>query len=824
MRPSFAILTLLLFSTLGCNIPGSGGDDTSRSISELVSPAGEPLNFDDPIPNLSEALYQRVAAGKLSETEAVIAGLRILALEIEPEDILGEQVFEFDGGFGLTMQAFNLYQTLSDEKDKTEIDRLMDILAPSQARLDLYAVPENEVNRPPSNTLISLRKQAVPCESIWDAGFPDVSDPPTCLLYRAFTIGSHEYRVYYPTARRSDVGFMSHVDAAVTALRETIDRLSPYSEVPSINVIFTTEQLAGHPRVQASVPAMDVRLIDGVCPISVYPSLTSFDIPIFKFVMSHEVWHCITLLRIGSFDYGIAKWYIEGMAEYFANVVYPTLNFEHKRLLKFHKRSAVLPIYKLSYDAFIFFQYLESRFDTEYVIDLLDALPTHGDQASALAGISNMQDIFHEFSRAYLTSKVADSGGGMLPGPEVFPVLPDHLFEIDDSGVAVLDAEAFVVERFVISLNSGSTYEIQQEESGTDGLNGWRTLSQSSFSSIPSKVSVSCEDDFEYLPVLTSASTGSSTLELEFESDEEKKLDCCLVGTWEQPSHQIRINLETIMAGSGMSVVSVSGRFVVLLGDDHSLFFFPDGYAVVLQAPDEPPMTVSVVGLNTAFYFTPEEGVIRTTDDAPNFVVSITSQGHTVNLPLDADSLMSGPFSSPDTFAYTCTETTLTTFTGGAAPFASTTFNRITEEVTPPDSSEFPSPEDTGDDTGDITSMSTCGTITMGSFILDSDSVTWTISNTSTAAAEISGFSLYWPVSDNGAWVNLALSGSDIWTGSELESPGILFTFSGDAVTRTILAGSSAQIVMDFANTPIAAEGYTSVVNFTNGCIISDFQ
>lgn len=833
MKKLYFSLLVLVIVLLACRLGPLSPDPkpAPEDPKSFITLAGETVEVDPPVPDALDVAQEMVDEGDLSEVEAIMALLKIYAGELDPSELFGDLEVHYQSGWGLSMKVALLYPSLPDGSDKNEIDRLMAKLAPSRERLDLYSLPEEEYTYRSSGQLAAYappKQDEVPCVSIFEDGFPDdPGDRPICLLYRNFSSGGHEYRVYYPIDRRTEAGFISKVDVAFSALQETHRKLSGYAELPDIDLIFTLLSYPGDWGVRASVPPMDFTAM--ACPISIYPSGISLSDDKLRWVVAHESFHCITGLRKGPVDHDVTAWYTEGIAAYFANVVFPEINQEHFWLPEFHSDSVTDSLVDMSYEAFIFFQYLENRFDPAYVLTLHDLMPPQGSrsrQLESLAGIDDMQTIFHEFGRAYLTNNILDTGGGTLPGPDTLIVLPENRIAIGEGREVRQEAEAFVLHRYLLEFLSGYEYQISKETDGSDGKNGWKDVEQNEFEDIPGTVKILCEEPWEYLVLLTTASAGQpSDLTLNFTSEEEDLLDCCLIGTWEQNSSETRSNIETTMAGSEGRLVSLSGKLVMTLNEAHLLTFQPVGFIGVFEDPDGDQFSVSIRGSNTARYRTPEEGRIAVSDDMPVFEVTMANSEGSVNVPLTADSMLGGPMSGSGSFGYTCTERTLTAFTEGKAPFSSSTFTRVSEmpmtpepeDIAPPGADDSPSIDAPG-------AGSACGLLTASEFgVLDS-SASWILSNGSSEAAEILKISLNWP-GENGNWTGITLNSFEIWSGVESDNLAVIDSEWRGAVTnRTLPPGGSSQLSVDFSGDPASLSGYILVVDFENGCILSDVQ
>jgi hypothetical protein len=359
---------------------------------------------------------------------------------------------------------------------------------------------------------------------------------------------------------------------------------------------------------------------------------------------------------------------------------------------------------------------------------------------AALANYDDMQSIFHEFGQAYFTSQILDTNESALPGPPAFYTLPDRRFEIERGREITLPAEPFVLERAWLQLRSGTDYRITRTESGNTGRASWENQAQFEFVPIPETLKVLCEAPSIYFLLLTTGQAGDKTvLDLGFEAEEDGLLNCCLVGTWEQTTDQIRPIVEASL-GDGLQLTSLEGRFILIFDENHRLQFFPEGYqgTVTLDSENGERLTVTVQGLNVARYDTPEEGLVRVVGEEPNFSVTLGSPDGATSFPLPAESLVGGPFAGCGRYQYTCTETTLTANTPDAAPFSTSTFTRVTEFVPTPEP-ELPTeaPDPGPGDAGDLIPGDECQSLQVANFSTAGNSAVWEIVNGTAAPAEI---------------------------------------------------------------------------------------
>lgn len=837
----FAVATLLIALACACSFStiGDGGAPTSAPGGEgsgagaitLIDEQGQEVQVQPEPPDFVEVMLERVENGEITLQEGVISSLQVLTGEKEASEIYGDREVTFEFGWGLSNLAVEAYESSSDDAERAEIERLYNIFNPPQENLDLYAAPDDESWQPPQIAMLGIPpvQPSVDCRAIASRGFPaDAADPPVCLLVRSFNAGGNRYRVYFPIDRRGDATLMSYVDAAETALRDSQARLEPYSDVRDINVVFTLL-----PGPSAGIVAGVPGLVDSpgspgrACPVSVFPSATGYPFNDFQQILAHEIFHCISYWRKGTTGWRASFWYQEGMAEHFSNVVYPGNNLEiRERLHGFDTRSADTWLMGMTYSNFIFFQYLENRFGNEYILSLHDDLPSGGSrssQAAALASMPDMQAIFHDFGKAYLNREIIDSDDTDIPNQVYY--LPENDIEIGEGRSLFIDGEVFTISRYRLQFDDGIEYEIFKEISGSDGEVSWKKEGETTYTEIPDEVRIHCEEPQNYIVLLTTAPPGASsgdTIDVDMEVDiaEDGRMDCCLVGTWEQETFEIRSHLEQTLPPEA-SITDLSGTFLMSIDDERFIAFAPENYQGTVVLPGQDPVTVRVEGASTGTFILPDDepGVIRSVEETAAFVITLSGVGGTISYPLES----SGPLGGADSFRYTCSATTLTSYTGDVAPFSTSTFTRVSDvPQTPPPPEELPVSPGGGDDgPTDIIPGDSCTLVTLNGFSSGSGSANWTLTNESTEVLEISSVYLDWP-SENGNWEGFELNGAELWSGSQSPSPGLVDSgWSGD---RSIAPGIPNSLTLSFANDSVGAAGYILVIEFSNGCFANDVR
>lgn len=722
------LLTILLLFLAACTLGGDGEEAEGTAPPAEDSPApesteepaasnavtfltadGEEIEVIPPPSDGIALMLERVAAGDYTLPQAVIAGLRRYAGEEAGIDLFDDAEAAGLDGWRLSTLAVEAY-ALATPEEQAELERLYGKIVLSPEVLDAISAPADQAYSRPAGH--ASNAQQTECLRLWEEGFAPEAGT-ICLLYIEFTEGGHTYRVYYPEERRGDAAFLAYAEAAADALRQSVRVYGALTELRDINLIFTalTPPDEEGEDTAAFVPELFPGEITSVaCPVLVLPEGASGGADDgFKQVIAHEVFHCVEYWRQGRSSDASADWYIEGMAEYFSGVVYPSADNEHQYLGGFNFFTATDSILDLQYSSWVFFQYLGDRFGKEFVIGMLDALPTSGGksaQAAALAGIGDMATVFHEFGQAFLDGQLRDESGSGLPMSPYY--LPRSRFALTPSPDRQLEAEPFQLSRYLLRYEEAKEYLIDLDVAGDAGMFTARSGDGGAWGELPLEIRIGC-DPLVYVGLVTSAaSSGDYTATAHTEWPSENMCDRCLIGTWLQDTPTIETNLRTIMGSGGMDIVSVTGQFILEI-DESTMKFTPENYAVKFLLSDE-ITEMRIEGTSTGTYFIPAEGQIVGVQGEFAFTVTATNSAGTFTVPLGPEiiGMIPSPFDFepiepldpadlPDPgelaggegstatelgFTYECSDTTLTSYPPpglGAPP--SSTYVRISEPL-----------------------------------------------------------------------------------------------------------------------------------------------
>lgn len=482
-----------------------------------------------PPPELLDALWQGVDDGVWTIEEALIAHLQSLADNRDLQELYDKPT-ETEELTALIATARH-YVAIGDDPDARErIRQLLDQLTGSPEILRALSAPEPVngawLNWPSWMDVIgkayamsALCERAV--RNAYPASVTDIGDP--CFHYREHRNRHGTHVLYYPARWTDDRDpRLDYVGYAQQAIDDALDAYNPLGSLEPVDIVFTEGSMGG---TYAFVDLGEFHLResdDDYCLIHVlqlsYDELSAND---FRQAMAHEIFHCFQSWNFPRQTWGdgsglrwqnITLWWSEGMAEYFSNVVYPHNDFEWRKIGHFDARSPDTPIHHLSYENFLFFQYLGNRFGNSGVIELLRTLPTSGgrdEQGAALANFRDMQTVLHEFGQSYLDRDIRDTGD-----ERPIPVNPDpgERHEIDAPEFTI-ETDPLVVHRVQLVFPGTAPKEVIVEEEGTPGRNQVKEGEEAHWRDLPSQVgtglSVCQAEEREYQLLMTAAAGGN---------------------------------------------------------------------------------------------------------------------------------------------------------------------------------------------------------------------------------------------------------------------------------------------------------------------------
>jgi hypothetical protein len=519
---------------------------------------------------MSQAVSAGVRAGLWTEAEGLIRSLRYLTGELSAEQVFGDQVLMSTEGSRVVRRAQIYLEDATQMEGRDEMTRLLRILVPSGETLDRFSQPASANRGGPgmARPVEKIPGDRVLCQTLWSTGFEHPADEPApvCLEVVEIGIGGLAHRIYYPayweepTDGRPDeyAEYRALVEPTRQALERSLETYNAYGPNPVVgtDIVFTDLPALEGTRERDDVQAAADRILDrarchvAVFPAGAYEGLSSGGnrLEVLQQIMAHELFHCYQLTNLAAQESGPARhlsegdandWWIEGSAEYFGSVVYPSVNAEFGYLDDLDRVSPRTSLIFYSYPAYAFFQYLdvEGGLDPQGIIEILRQMPDHGgydEQQAAVAGLPGMTDTFHEFGQAYLDKQLQDLGGGPLP-------LHPQEGSVSNFGVGPgeehFTLDPLVLHRFRLSFADHTRFTVTQRTEGVNRNAARPASAPGAWAETPPEVNTDCGDS-EYVLLATSVvPPGADEVTIDINTrgrqlEEDQPCDECVVGSW----------------------------------------------------------------------------------------------------------------------------------------------------------------------------------------------------------------------------------------------------------------------------------------------------
>jgi hypothetical protein len=557
-------LVIILIASQACNAGGTTTSPAAENPTAIPELGGTtPTVIPEPLPSgYMELLQNKIASGDWTQEVGLVTLLKMFAGEIQVSEAgLGEGVLEAEGT-GILRLAGGYLQTGTDQAVKDELTRLLNLLVPSQEALDRYSISEDQASGRVPGLAAPARQDDEDCRLLWVNGFPDARTPVfPCFLRGGSNVAGYSYQVYYPLAWRGDASRDPYYNATLDAVLDSINKFQDYGGVKEIYFVFTTlADVRDTPTwtTYASTGTMFFQHETEACPIIINPAALALQIPEYKQAIAHEIFHCFQAWNLPEQLDGPgmdSRWWVEGTAEYFSNLVYPAVNAEHSFAAKFSTLSRFSPLTDMSYENFAFFQFLGGRIGPIALIAMLSDMPTHPGrdfQIAALAAVPEMEATFEEFVRSVLDNTLIDSD----TGPINIPVNYTNEFLYTDISSIDFSGSPFVVARYKISFAGEKEFSVSSVADGAGRSAARRLGDPEAWAPIPESVRA-CGELGYVLYVITTIPAAVRTETIATTAVTEAPCDACLIGRWEATNESMLSYMQSVVSTGGEDVPTV---------------------------------------------------------------------------------------------------------------------------------------------------------------------------------------------------------------------------------------------------------------------------
>ncbi len=634
--------------------------------------------------SLSELYRTRLEAGDWTEGQGLITMLGMFTGSTTDQDGTGDYSISDFELTGLLRLADNYLAANPSGKVHDEIQKQVNQLAIPIDQLERFSRPGDlageapRLAKPiePSQNDAPTGTQAE-CQSLWADGFSSPT-PVICFEYGERIVDGTPIRLYYPSWWAADNPNRTRLAPILTAAALAMETYNSYGPepLPATTLVVTelpgTDPVTHRRRADLLALAVPRGTSPMKCYVGVFPSLFTKTIDQAQQGLAHEMFHCYQYKNLTAQEHNPQRdatdWWVEGSAEYFSNVVYPAVNYEHRWLPDLTVSMINSDLFDWSYESFIFFQYLENRPEvgTPGVLDLLRALPTTAGsgkdrQMAALSAYANMNSIFHGFAEAVADQNIIDTDHTPIPtgipfGDDVEEVTPGDIF---GKGPFFIDIRRVI---FPQNYNYDMTIVItgspgQVSARPENGLPVWGP--------IPPQVISSCLEAHYIVVDTQTGSSADNTYEvlLRAESHTGTGLCSCLTGRWqmEDTSYLTHLNELIHQAAPGtVDYTKVQGAVIVEFLSDGQVSQQINGLSIDANMNVEGlPIQTLVIAMDgtTASDFHELDGVLSYSGLNSQLTISTILNGQQLGDSIPSDYLASGPLGTGGN--YTCADNTL---------------------------------------------------------------------------------------------------------------------------------------------------------------------
>lgn len=439
-----------------------------------------------------------------------------------------------------------------------------------------------------------------PCYSIGELGYPKNIEGVVVEFYR--------YKAPWPIS----IEQTNLIVNAEEAFYKSIATLKKYGTVPHLKVLFTNELPDNLLDAQAEANWPNPKKPS--CEITIYLN-TESNVDYFKQVVAHEVAHCFQGENIKniqeSYHGGYNRWWVEGGADYLANVIFPAIDQERNSQSAYEPTEVVFN-QKNPYSTSLFFQWLENKgWNIQTYLDTFKTYPL-GDTEVDLAAIynklsawSDIADIFHFFTRTFYSPEpIIDSSG--KPFRLKKPDEPSQTYSVTaDTKNVTVKSFAFRSNFAVIVFSDAGSYKMKmnplEQESLRVSYRKFGTTNWTLVNNLEAEIQVECDSNdiaaYEFIVTSTQPSADPLQVPFEIEVTGAKKCECtsvkpaldpCLIGYWQLDMDNYRSVAEPLFNG----MMKFSGSYAVDIrqGENQVTGYYKD-FAVTIApiqiSPDQ---------------------------------------------------------------------------------------------------------------------------------------------------------------------------------------------------------------------------------------------
>lgn len=416
--------------------------------------------------------------------------------------------------------------------------------------------------------------EEVSCSKLWSTGIPDKSLAGVvdrCEEFYSSQIAGKNYKAFFikdiwtnnPKVTELAEAVKEGIEKSVNLYNSVNDDNS--MNMPAVYILYADVPApslnpGGHSPNAITFPFFKN---NEACPVIIYNGTLNVEGSKIKQMVAHELFHCYQFKNVlfgGKRETFIKKqsvrdsngWWLEGSANFFSNLVYPSVNSEYL-FDPLYDANIEVPLQTLSYSTTSFFQYMG---DNTYggpgrLADIFKVIKFTDNKEDQLRGVRSLAEgmNFHFFAEKFVMKAIPDSGGGFHPTVYKGPAI--QYFIDKDTTSYEIEFKPFTIASKTLKFAPGGIYNFKVINDNPLGRNyfSFRDKDATSWQyfmpNAPASIDTSCnkkERVLEFLPTslalkATIGETEKATLNFEYKDGscpcrDATAPDSCLLGKW----------------------------------------------------------------------------------------------------------------------------------------------------------------------------------------------------------------------------------------------------------------------------------------------------
>jgi hypothetical protein len=244
----------------------------------------------------------------------------------------------------------------------------------------------------------------------------------------------------------------------------------------------------------------------------------------------------------------------------------------------------------MSYEAWIWWQFLANRQSPRFVADLQLQMAEAGDKGQG--AISAHAEDFQRFVVEYVAGKIADASGANLPAGSQFRQPFAAVTKNDKGKTLEFEVQPFVAGRFIIQYDP-ELRVFESDATSTDGevaMVEWeKTSNLDEWKQVAPEVRSKCKGK-KYYALAVTTGVGTHTAKVKIDRIEEASCDPCMLGTWDLDLDTFAAMILDAGAQGGQALppgtdIKFSGNYYTSLDDQGAMKEQRDGLVITTSSP-----------------------------------------------------------------------------------------------------------------------------------------------------------------------------------------------------------------------------------------------